>query len=176
MNILVWILVVVVVYLFLVFVVARLVAPFYGFKPWQPPINLPSEIKETIVILENKSHDQASYLQEVYNLVLDKTLHQWHHTRFKAGTRINRGFIKDLLEIWQTRDFVYCTAINYTAYVLLTGSRFFKASDIKTKVVFLNFVAHQYLQVKAGGKWIDFDPAGSGIRNKPLGTHASIFG
>jgi hypothetical protein len=42
--------------------------------------------------------------------------------------------------------------------------------------VFVNFVIHQYLQVKVDNGWIDVDPAGTGIRGKPLGKHLSWFG
>jgi uncharacterized protein YggE len=51
-----------------------------------------------------------------------------------------------------------------------------KSEDIKIKHTFANFVPHQYLQVKVAGVWIDVDPAGVGIRKKPLGTHLSWFG
>jgi hypothetical protein len=85
-------------------------------------------------------------------------------------------FKKDLAEIWNTKGFVYCTSINFIVYVLLANSKYFNVQDIKVRHVFLNFVPHQYLQVKVGGKWVDVDPAGAGIRNQPLGTHASFFG
>ena len=62
------------------------------------------------------------------------------------------------------------------AFVMLANSKFFKEDDIRFKYIFLNFVPHQYLQVKVGEKWIDFDPAGAGIRGKPLGTHQSFLG
>jgi hypothetical protein len=176
MILLYWISAVLAAYFFLVFVVLRLVVPFMGFKQYLPPTDLPPEIKSAIIDLENKSHDPMSYLQAVYDLVLDKTIHQWKHTRFKAGTRLYRLFVKDLAEIWQTHDFVYCQAINFVVYVLLANSKYFKTSDVKVKHVFANFVCHQYLQVKIGGNWVDVDPAGSGIRGKPLGTHLSWFG
>ncbi|MBI5530465.1 MAG: hypothetical protein HY918_03110 [Candidatus Doudnabacteria bacterium] len=141
-----------------------------------PLVEPPQDIKNTIAALEAACINQQAYLEAVYNLVLDKTLHQWHHTRFQAAFRISRLFVKDLLEIWQTKDFLYCTAINYSAFILLAQSKFFTANDIKVKHIFLNFVPHQYLQVKVGEKWVDFDPAGSGVRGLPLGTHAEWFG
>ncbi len=163
-------------YFLVVFVGLRLVVPFLGFKQYQPPEDLPPEIRQTVAELENKSTDQMSYLQAVYDLVLHKTLHQWKHTRFQAAVRILRAWVKDLEEIWETEDFIYCTAINFLIFTLLANSKFFKAQDVKVRHVFLNFVPHQYLQVKIGNKWIDVDPAGSGIRGKPLGYHASWFG
>ena len=170
------ILIIIAAYFFLVFVVSRLVVPFMGFKQYLPPTDLPPEIKQAIAELENKSHDRMSYLQAVYGLVLDKTLHQWKHTRFKAATRLSRAWDKDLSEIWQTRDFIYCTAINYLIFAMLASSKYFKTQDVRIRHMFVNFFIHQYLQVNVAGKWIDIDPAGTGIRGKFLGTHLSFFG
>jgi len=147
-----------------------------GFGGFKPPKELPEELREAVAYLESKSADQQSYLQAVYGLVMKKTFEQWRHSRFKAATRLHRLAIKDLKEIWLTRDFIYCGPINFVVFVLLVKSKYFTEKDIKVKHVFLNFVPHQYLQVKVGGKWVDVDPAGSGIRRRPLGTHASFFG
>lgn len=176
MSILIYILIIAVVYFFLAFVLIRLVAPFYGFKQYTPPTDLPPKVREAIAQLENKSNDQMSYLQAVYGFVMDKTLSQWNHTRFQAATKLAKVFKSDLEEIWESEGFVYCTAINFVGYTLIANSKFFKVDDVKVKHVFLNFVAHQYLRVKVRDKWVDFDPAGSGIRGGSLGTHASIFG
>ena len=163
-------------YFFVVFVGLRLVAPFMGFGGFKAPAEVPNEVREAIADLESKTADQQAYLQAVYDLVLEKTLHQWQHTRFKAGTRIYRIMVRDLKEIWSTPGFIYCGPINFAVFVLLVKSRYFTEQDIRVRHVFLNFVPHQYLQVKVGDKWTDVDLAGSGIRKKPLGTHASFFG
>jgi len=176
MNIFWIILIIIAAYFFVVFVLLRLVAPFMGFKQYRPPKDLPKDVRQTIVELENKSADQESYLRAVYDLVLDKTLHQWKHTRFKAAVRIPRVWVKDLAEIWETKDFVYCTAINFVIYTMLADSKFFTADDVKVRYVFVNFIIHQYLQVKVGDEWLDVDPAGAGIRGRPLGAHLSWFG
>ena len=176
MHLFFWFITIVAIYFVLVFVGLRLVVPFFDFKPLTVPQDLPGEISAAIAELENKSKDQKSYLQSVYDFVLDKTLYQWKHTRFKAGVRLDRLFVKDILEIWQTKDFVYCQGINYIAFVLLSKSKFFKPEDVRTRHVFVNFVIHQYLRVKVADVWIDFDPAGTGIRGKFLGTHLVFFG
>jgi hypothetical protein len=150
--------------------------PFYGFKGYNAPKNIPEEIKVAILDLEASSHDQLSYLQNAYSLILDKNLHQWQHTRFQAVFKVPQAFITDLSELWSIKKFIYCTGINYVLLTLLVGSKYFKAEDIKTRHVFLNFITHQYLQVRVNEKWIDADPAGSGIRGRGLGTHASFFG
>src|SRR5581483_3051925 len=104
------------------------------------------EVKNTIGNLQNASLDQLSYLRAVYDFILDKTLHQWEHTRGKAALRWHRLFVKNLDEIWQAKDFVYCYAINFAAYALLANSKFFKPEDVEVRHVFFNFVPHQYLR------------------------------
>ncbi|MCL5008881.1 MAG: hypothetical protein M1400_00890 [Patescibacteria group bacterium] len=163
-------------YFFIVFVLLRLVAPFMGFGGFKAPAAVPDEMQKAIKDLESKAASQQAYLQAVYDLVLEKTLHQWQHTRFKAGTRIYRMTVRDLKEIWSTQKFIYCGPINFAVFTLLVKSRYFTEQDIRVRHVFLNFVPHQYLQVRIGEKWVDVDPAGAGIRNQPLGTHASFFG
>lgn len=147
-----------------------------GWGGLRPPRSVPDEIKAAIVDLELRGHDQLSYLEVVYELVLDKNRHQWRHSRFQAALRLPRAFVTDLSEIWETKDFIYCTAMNYLVAVLLVNSKYFKAEDIRVRHVFVNFFIHQYLQVNVGGKWVDVDPAGTGIRGKPLGTHLAGFG
>ncbi|MFA5990972.1 MAG: hypothetical protein WC794_01850 [Candidatus Doudnabacteria bacterium] len=176
MQILLWIVGIILIYFFVVFVFLRLVVPFMGFKQNMPKVELPQDMKIKIVELENKSQNQLTFLQGVYDAVLSKTLHQWQHTRFKAAFYISKLFVTNLADIWQTKGFLYCNTINFVGFNMLVNSKFFTASDIKVKYVFLNFVLHQYLQVKVGESWIDFDPAGSGIRNGLLGAHASLFG
>lgn len=146
------------------------------FGKYAPKVEITKEIANQIIELENLSHDQFSYLQVVYNFILEKNKHQWGHTRGQAAIRFPRLFVKGLEEIWNTKDFVYCTAINFVIFVLLVKSKFFKPEDIRARYVFVNMVIHQYLQVKVDGIWVDFDPAGTGIRGKPLGTHLSFFG
>jgi hypothetical protein len=175
---------VIVCYFFLVFVALRLIVPFMGFKQYVPPTDLPLEIKNAVTELENKSYNQMSYLQSVYNSVLGR----WQHSRFKAAVLLPKLFKSDLNKIWHTKGFVYCTTINFVVYVLLANSKYFSAGGgsasggketdefVKVKHVFLNFVPHQYLQVRVGAKWLDVDPAGAGIRGFGLGHHASWFG
>lgn len=160
----------------MVYVVSRFAVPFMGWRGFKPPKEIPGEIKIKIAELEALAHNPQSYLQSVYDFVMEKNWTQWNHTRLRAAFRLRRAFVKDLGEIWRTRDFIYCTAINYLVYAMLTGSRYFKPSDIKVRHVFVNFFIHQYLRVKINGGWTDVDPAGTGIRGKPLGGHLEWFG
>ncbi len=177
MQILIWVLAVIAVYFFIVFFLLRLAVPFMGFGGRLVlPGRLPNDIKLAITNLERKSSGPGEYLQHAYDLILQKSLQQWGHTRFKAGTHLHRLFARDPEEMWHTEKFLYCQGINYLSFLLLAGSRFFAPDDIRARAVFLNFVPHQYLQVRLQGKWEDFDPAGAGIRGGRLGRHAEWFG
>ena len=146
---------------------------FGGFKP---PRKIPEEIQAAIAELELRATDQRSYLEAAFELVMDKNESQWHHSRLKAALRIPRAFVSNLSEIWETNDFIYCTGINYLVSALLVNSKYFKPEDIEVKHVFVNMFIHQYLKVRVGNAWVDVDPAGTGIRGKPLGTHLAGFG
>ncbi len=163
-------------YFLLLFAGTRLVVPFMSFGGFKPPGQLPREMTDKIAELESSSQDQMAFLRSVYGLILEKTLRQYKHTRFKAGTRFFRAFVKDLGVMWNTNDFLYCTGINYLLYTMLIKSKFFRQEDIKVRHTFVNFFIHQYLRVKIGQSWVDVDPAGTGIRGKPLGEHLSFFG
>ncbi len=176
MSTFIFIVILVAIYVLLVYVMSRFVVPFMEWGGFKPPLKVPEEIKAVILDLEAQSKDQFSYLQAVFDLVMEKNKYQWNHTRFQAATRLPRAFVKDLSEIWSTKDFIYCTAINYLVSALLVNSKYFRPEDIKVQHVFVNMFIHQYLKVRVGNTWIDIDPAGTGIRGKPLGTHLAGFG
>jgi hypothetical protein len=171
-----WLIAACAVYFFLIFVVSRFVVPFMEFGGFKPARRVPEEVQAAIADLELRAYDQRTYLEAVFELVMDKNYSQWNHTRFKATIHLPRAFVKDLSEIWQTKDFIYCTGINYLVAALLVNSKYFKPEDIRVRHVFVNMFIHQYLQVRVGNSWVDVDPAGTGIRGKPLGTHLSFFG
>lgn len=176
MNILTWVILILVIYCFLVYVASRFIVPFMGFSGFKAPREVPEEIKAAVADLEIKATDQRSFLEAAYELVMEKNHSQWNHTRFQAAFRLPRAFVTDLAEIWQTKDFIYCTAMNFLLATLLASSKYFKQEDILVRHVFVNMFIHQYLKVKVGDTWVDVDPAGSGIRGKPLGSHLSWFG
>lgn len=172
-----WILAtIIIVYCLLIYVVTRIVVPFMGWRGFERPKAVPQEIRIKIAELESQAQSQEDYLKLVYDFVLHKTKNQWNHTRFRAFYHIPRAFVKSLEEIWNTKDFLYCTGINYLVYVLLAESKFFRPEDVKVRHVFVNFFIHQYIKVKVGSAWVSVDPAGTGIRGKPLGTHLAGFG
>jgi hypothetical protein len=166
------ILIIIAAYFFLVFFVLRLVAPFMGFKQYQPPKDLPVEAKQTIAELENGSADSKAYLKAAY----DFTQSRWHATRGEALTQLVKLFREDFVSLWRQPGYAHCTTQNFILHTLLANSKFFKPQDIIVRHVFLNFVPHQYLRVRVGEQWVDVDPAAGSALGIPFGRHGSFFG
>ncbi len=172
MTILFWLLVIIAIYFFLVFVGLRLVVPFMGFGRFRLPHEIPQEIKNKIVALENSAADQSQYLEAAYNLVISK----WHAGRMNTVLLAPLAFRTNLLKIWNAPGFAHCNTQNYMLFVLLAGSKYFTDTDVLPRCVMFNLFIHQYLKVKVGERIVDVDPAGASIRGLPLGTHIEWFG
>jgi hypothetical protein len=155
MNILYWILGILVGYVVLMFAVARFIFPFMGFGKYKAPSSIPQEIKNTIVGLEAQSSNQREYLELAYAYVQAN----WLAERMKTIVNLSLIFRTDLSQLWRERGYAHCNTINYILAALLVGSNYFTAEDIRMRHKFLNFVVHQYMQVKVDGNWLDVDPA-----------------
>ena len=143
-----------------------------GFGGLEAPKDIPTEIKNKIVELENKSGSELEYLQVAYDFVTSR----WHAGRLETIFYVPLAFRTNLSEILGQPGYGHCNTQNYFLYVLLVKSKYFKPEDIKLKTVFFNFFIHQYLQVRISGKFMDADPAGASIRGKQLGQRISFFG
>ena len=143
-----------------------------GFGGYRAPGLMPEGMQAKLKELEAGSNGPEEFLQAVYAFCQKK----WQHNRFSVVVYLPKIFRRDINRIWQDNGFVHCNTMNFMANTLISNSKFFQPEDVRVRHVFLNFVPHQYLQVKLGEKWLDFDPAGAGIRNRPLGVHASLFG
>ncbi len=113
-----------------------------------------------------------SYLKMAFSFVLSR----WYAVRYKAVTEFPKLFRKDVNIIWQQPGYAHCNTQNYILAVLLVNSKFFKPEDIEFKVVFLNFVPHQYIKVQVGDKIIDVDPAATSAGITTFGKRGSFFG
>lgn len=172
MQLLLWIIVILAAYFFLVFVGTRLVIPYYGFKQFSLPKEIPAEIKNKITELELQNPSAEGYLRAAYSFVISR----WYAGRGDTVYRAPLAFRKNLLQIWQSPGYAHCHTQDYVLFVLLAGSKFFKPEDIQTRYVFFNFFTHQYIKVRVGEKCVDVDPAGASIRGMPLGKHIAWFG
>lgn len=162
---------VLILYLILILIVARMVLPFLGFRKYHPPKEIPPEVLQTILDLEAQSHDQRSYLEGVYKFVQSR----WHSARFKTVTELPLAFRKDLSLLWRQPGYAHCHTINYVFYTLLARSKYFTPDDIRFRHKLFNFMIHQYLRVRVNGKWLDVDPSLVFLKFG-IGSHAGFFG
>jgi hypothetical protein len=158
-------------YFVLIFVLARIVVPFLGFKKYPAPRDLPDEVRLAIAELEKRSFDQRSYLQAAYDFVRSR----WHSERFKTITELPLAFRTDLKEIWQKSGYAHCTSINFILYALLANSKFFTPGDIRLRHTIFNLMIHQYLRVRVGKDWLDVEPS-LVFLNLPVGQRPGFFG
>lgn len=159
-------------YFVLAFVVFRLIVPFMGFKPYQVPKELPEEVRLKIKELEAQSQDQDEYLLKAFQFVISR----WYAVRYKAVTELHKLFRSDMEKIWHETGYAHCSTQNFILHALLVGSRFYKPEDVRVRHVFLNFVPHQYMEVKVAGKWIDVDPAAVSSGITVFGKHGEGLG
>jgi len=138
-------------YLFIVFVVIRLVVPNLGFKRKPIPKNIPEELSKTIDRLNTEATSDENYLELAYKYVTTK--HTGGHIR--TLTNFWKAFLDPLCS---KSKFMHCAGQNYLLRTLLIKSGRFEEKNIKIVIRFLDFFMHQYSKIKVNGKIIDVDP------------------
>ena len=162
--------IVAILYIVIVFGASYLFIPHLGFRPDPIPEEIPSSLKVKI----NELRTRAKTKQEFLELAFDYIGNKYHSERFNTFLKFNYLF-KDLDDIFSRQGFIPCTQSNFLMRIFLIKSGFFKNNEIRRRHVFVNFVLHQYLQVKIDNKWIDVD-VGEKCRNLPIGKHLKYFG
>lgn len=158
------------VYLLAVFVLSRFVIPHAGFKEEI----IPEQIPETMADKINEFKDRAESREEFLNLAYDYLGSRYCSERLNTILKFNYLF-KRLDEIWLLEGYIPCTMSNYLLKIFLVKSGWFKEGDLRRRHVFVNFIIHQYLQVKLGDNWLNVD-VGEKQRGLPLGRHLKYFG
>jgi len=126
----------------------RYVNIFYNFSEDSIPEKLSVEMVKTIEQLKQQASSSDNFLKLTYDFIGSKYRSERFNTVLKFG---------------------------YLLRIFLITSGWFKEEDIRRKHLFVNFVPHQYLQVKVNGEWIDID-VGEKRRGLPLGRHLKYFG
>ena len=162
-------LVAVVLYIFIVFFLARLVIPFMGFGMYAIPTQLPEPMLAKVRELESQSINAEDFVKKVYNFVQSR----WHAERLKTIIMLPLAFRKDLSGIWARPGYAHCTTINYVLVSMLAASKFFEPKDLKVQQVFFNGVSHQYVKINLGNKILDVDPSLTYVRGVPFGQRTS---
>lgn len=157
-------------YILAFFILFRFVIPHAGFKEERVPDEIPASMMGKI----NEITKQAGSSEEFLKLAFNYLGGRYRSERLNTVKKFNYLF-KPLNEVWQMSGYVPCTVSSYLLKIFLIKSGFFKEADIRRRHVFVNFIWHQYLQVKVGGKWINID-VGEKQRGLPLGKHLKWFG
>jgi len=164
------VIIIIALYIIIVFILIRLFIPHFGFKCKSLPDKIPLEMEKVINELKSKAKSAGEFLALAYDYLGSK----YRSERFNTVLKFHYLF-KDLDEVWTRSGYLPCSQSNYIMKIFLTRSGFFRASDIKTKHVFVNFVPHQYLRLKINKQWIDID-VGEKQRGLPIGRHLKFFG
>lgn len=157
-------------YIFIFFVLSRLVIPYLGFKEDKIPELIPEGMMDKINELKNQAKNQEQFLNLAYYYLGAK----YRSERLNTFLKFNYLFMP-LERAWRMNGYMPCTVNNYLLKIFLVKSGWFKEEDIRRQHVFVNFVPHQYLQVKINDKWLDVD-VGEKQRALPIGKHLRYFG
>jgi len=152
-------------YVFVVFLLSRLVIPLMGFRMYKIPKELPEEMLVKVKGLEGQSQTAEEFLKKTYDFVQSR----WHAERLKTVVKFPLIFRTDLEQLWQAPGYAHCTTINYIFVCMLANSKFFTAENLKVRHVFFNGVPHQYVKVRLNGRWLDLDPSLSYVIGIPFG-------
>lgn len=154
-------------YLFIIYVLPRLVVPYYGFTKTKLPTKLPADWQVVVDDLKKTSKTQEAYLRNAFNYMTD------HYVggRFETFRYFFYMFENPFVH---KGGFLQCHLQNYLLRTLLVKGGMFEEKDIEVHTEFLNFFTHQYLRVKVGDKWITIDPHTYSL-GVPFGEKAFLF-
>ena len=145
--------IVVIAYIVIVFGFTRLVVPHFGFGSDLVPEIIPDSMLEKIKELKNKANtSKEKFLELSYDYLGNKYHSERLNTLFKFF-----DMYRNLSWYWNKIGFIHCQWANFLLKIFLVKSEFFKEDEIRPRYAFLNFIPHQYLQVKISNKWVDVD-------------------
>lgn len=159
---------IVVTYVVLVWVVARLIVPNLGFSKQSLPDVLPEALNATISRLNTIATTDRDFLVRAYDYVTST----YTGSRLKTLTQCWRAFGNPYQK---SPGFLPCTVQNYILRTILVKSGRFSEHEIQIQTVPLNLFIHQYLNVYVDGTWIAVDPW-SHFLGIPLGKHSAFVG
>jgi hypothetical protein len=158
------------VYIIFAFFLSRFFIPHLFFEQSPVPETIPREMEEAIEKLKTQSNSPKEFLEFAFNYLGAR----YHSERLATILKFSFLFVK-LENVWTKSGFMPCTQSNFLLRIFLVKSGFFEEDDIRRRHVFVNFVPHQYLQVKINNQWLDVD-VGEKYRGMPIGRHLKYFG
>ena len=158
------------IYFFIVFILARFIVPYLGFKDDELPKDIPEDIINAVEKIKSKAESKRKFLELAYKYLGDK----YYTGRLMTILKFPYLF-KDLNTVWGMRGFMPCTRSNFLMRIFLIKSGFFQEDEIRRRHIFCNFLIHQYLRVKINNEWINVD-VGEKQRGAPIGKYLKYFG
>jgi len=148
------------------YVILYVAAPF---KKEHIPKVLPKEFAPQVAQLQKQSNTKFEYVKNTYNLIMSQNRGGRFKTLLRGGL-----YERDLRKIYLKTGYMHANQLNVFFKILCAQSTFFTSDAIRSKRTFLNFLPHEYVQVRIAGQWYDVDLYG-GSMGVPLGKHASGF-
>ncbi|MFH0956099.1 MAG: hypothetical protein V1801_02725 [Candidatus Falkowbacteria bacterium] len=108
-------------YIFVFFILSRLVIPHLGFKEEKIPEKISESMMEKINKLKNQVNHQEQFLKLAYEYLGSKFCTGRFNTIFKFNY-----LFKSVEQAWQMEGFMPCTISNYILKTFLIKSGFFK--------------------------------------------------
>ncbi len=155
-------------YIGIVWILARILVPHLGFSRQPLPTVLPESIQKKIDQFNTEATDDADFLSKAYGYVTAT----YQGSRVRTITNFLRAFENPIDHV---PGFMHCTGQNYLLRLILVKNGRFQESDIRIKVVPLNLFIHQYLEVRVSERWVDVDPW-SAFLNVPMGKKSFLLG
>ncbi len=158
---------IILIYIFFVFIFLRLIVPYSGFVEIKDYSPIPPKFINDIEKIYLKYPDNYDYLQNCYKYMTSK----YYGSRYKIFTQYWKAFEKPFK---YDHGFLPCNILNAQLIAILLYINKFKKQDIHTKMTFLNFFIHQFIEVKVGNNWVKIDPSYK-TYGVPFGKSATLF-
>ncbi|MFH1802848.1 MAG: hypothetical protein ABH864_05380 [archaeon] len=168
MEIIILIIWLIAVYLALTLIIPAAILPNYFLI--KPSYKITSKKLKKVIKNLNKIRNDEEFVKASFKFIT---------ARYKSAGPITfilnlpRLFWHNPNKVIEEQGFAFCHVQNLMLKTILTGSKRFSDSMIKTKINF-TLVIHQYLEVSLGKKRIELDPYGFG-RGIPHGKHLNTM-
>lgn len=157
-----------IIYVFIVGVLAPVVIPHLSTRKRCIPKKLPDGVVRVLDQIKLVAVDDYDFAYKTYEYVTGR----FSGGRLEALVFIHKTFNKD--PFTQKDGFMHCMGQNFILRSMLIASGRFSDSDIRLVNMPFNFFIHQYLQIKIGKKWFNVDPWAKSI-GIPFGAKVNIF-
>ncbi|MDO8469906.1 MAG: hypothetical protein Q7S84_02725 [bacterium] len=162
---------IVIVYSFIVFVVAPLVLPHM--RKVRVPERIPADMQATIDRISAAHPDQLGFMRAALDVLRERYI----VTRRQQFMQPWILFRKDIAEIWEKQrgGNQACHVLNFTLKAMLVKSGRFTDGEVTGHMTFYHWNLHQYLTVATDRGVVYVDPWGYLARQTDVGEYGTGF-